>query len=98
MTETIVTEPIVEPRDEVIAAVEMTQPIVIDLGKERPKKIKALKKGRGKLWDEVLDVLDEVKVGLGEEADGKTLVPVIMIYRKKYARRRARNFPLFPLP
>jgi hypothetical protein len=79
---------------EVEQAIEVTQPIVIDLGKQRPKLVKQLKEGRGKLWDEVADVIDEVGEQLGAEANGKTLVPIILVYRKK-PRRRSIN-PLFP--
>jgi hypothetical protein len=74
-------------------AVEVTQPIIIDLGKQRPKQIKRLKRGRGKLWDEVVDVIDEVSVQLGEEAQGKVLVPVVMVYRKKRKRKTNVLFP-----
>lgn len=75
-------------------AVEVTQPIVIDLGKQRPKHIKRLKRGRGKLWDEVVDVIDEVSYQLGEETQDKVLVPIVMVYRKKKKRKRANL--LFP--
>ncbi|MCC6191426.1 MAG: hypothetical protein IT318_20575 [Anaerolineales bacterium] len=79
------------------ASAEVTQPILVDLGKQRPKRIKALKQGNGKLWKEVVDVLDEVKGSLGEEADGKIFVPVILVYRKQ-SRRFRRGFPLLPSP
>lgn len=83
-----------EEGDAVIA--EMTQPIIIDLGKQKAKKLKALKKGEGKLWDEVFDVMEEVKDMLGDEADGKLLVPIIMIYEKKAKRSQVERL-LFPL-
>jgi len=67
---------------------EMTQPVIIDLGKQRSKLIKELKNGEGELWDEVLEVADEVKEMLGAEADGKVLIPVIMLYQEKLGRRR----------
>lgn len=67
---------------------EMTQPVIIDLGKQRSKLIKELKNGEGELWDEVLEVADEVKEMLGAEADGKVLIPVIMLYQEKAGRRR----------
>jgi hypothetical protein len=65
------------------ASTEMTQPVIIDLGKQRPKSIKDLKNGEGKLWDEVMDVAEEVKEMLGADAEGKVLIPVIMIYQKR---------------
>ena len=67
---------------------EMTQPVIIDLGKQRSKSIKELKNGEGELWDEVLEVADEVKEMLGAEAEGKVLIPVIMLYQEKAGRRR----------
>jgi hypothetical protein len=74
----------------------MTQPIIVDLGKRKASKLQALKDGEGELWDEVLDVLDEVKEALGQEAEGKLMIPVIMIYEKKQRRRRLEEV-LFPL-
>ncbi|MEW6736396.1 MAG: hypothetical protein AB1489_34205 [Acidobacteriota bacterium] len=69
-------------------------PIVIDLGKEKSKRIKALKRGRGKLLDEVAAAVEEVRANLGDEANGKVLVPVVLIYRKKSRRRkRGIKFP-----
>lgn len=67
---------------------EMTQPVIIDLGKRRSKSIRELKEGEGELWDEVLEVADEVKEMLGAEAEGKVLVPIIMLYQEKAGRRR----------
>ena len=79
-------------------ATEMTQPVIIDLGKQRPKALTDLKKGDGKLWDEVLDVIEEVKEMLGAEADGKVLIPVVMLYEEKPSRRRLDlDKILFPL-
>lgn len=69
-------------------ATEMTQPVIIDLGKQRSKSIKELKNGEGDLWEEVLEVADEVKEMLGAEAEGKVLIPVIMLYQEKSGRRR----------
>jgi hypothetical protein len=58
---------------------EMTQPVVIDLGKHKPKRIKELKDGEGKLWDDMLAVVEEVKGMLGEDANGKLIIPVVLI-------------------
>ena len=71
---------------------EMTEPIIIDLGKQKKKRLKKLKKGRGRLWYEVLDVLDEVDVQLGEQVGERVLVPVILIYERKRSRK-SRMFP-----
>ena len=67
---------------------EMTQPIVINLGKQKSKNIKDLQNGKGKLWDDMLNVVEEVKEMLGEEANSKVIIPVVMIYQKKSQRQR----------
>ena len=77
---------------------EMTQPVIIDLGKHKPKAVKELKAGEGDLWAEVLDVVEEVKEMLGEEAEGKVLIPVVLLYERKPKRQRRNiNRLLFPL-
>ena len=67
---------------------------MVDLGKVRRKQVKRLKRGEGKLADEVLDVLDEVSEELGEELEGTTLVPVVMIYERKPKKSRRRTIEL----
>ena len=74
---------------------EMTQPIIIELGTKKSGNIKDLKKGKGKLWEEVLNVVEETRDMLGAEAEGKVLVPVIIIYQKK-AKRRGLEKLIFP--
>lgn len=78
-------------------ATEMTQPVIIDLGAQKSKALKELKAGEGELWDEVFDVIDEVKEMLGAEAEGKVLIPVIMLYEKKQTQRLDLDKILFPL-
>ncbi len=70
---------------------EVTEPVIIDLGKQKRKRIKRLMKGRGRLWFEVEDVIDEVGSMLGDELEGKTLVPLVLVYRRKPKRRRGRG-------
>ncbi len=74
---------------------EMTQPIIVDLGRKSRKKIKDLKNGRGPLWNDVQDVIDEVKESMGDEAAGKVFVPVVMVYRTRPKRQRLEKI-LFP--
>lgn len=78
------------------AMTEMTQPIIIDLGRQKSKKLKALKKGEGPLWEEIFEVVEEVKDLLGEEAEGKLMVPIVMIYEKKAKRSQIERL-MFPL-
>jgi hypothetical protein len=63
-------------------------PIIIDLGKEKKGRIKDLKRGRGRLMAEIAGVINEVRAGLGEGADGHQLIPVVLIYKKKAKGRR----------
>ena len=62
---------------------EFADAVIIDLGKKKKKWIKKLKKGRGKLMRRVYETVHEVQQSLGDEADGKQLLPVVVIYRKK---------------
>jgi hypothetical protein len=80
----------------VLTSAEMTQPVIIDLGRQRARSLRDLKKGEGKLWDEVLDVADEVKEMLGADAEGKVLIPVVMLYQQKSGRLNLGNV-IFPL-
>jgi len=63
--------------------IEVTTPVIIGMGKTKKKHIKRLKKGKGRLMDEVVDVLDEVAEELGDELDGKVLVPIVIVYKEK---------------
>jgi hypothetical protein len=66
----------------------MNAPVVLDLGKASRKNIRQLKEGQGKLLTDVQDALKEVTNSLGDKADGKQLVPVVLVYRKKARKRR----------
>lgn len=70
---------------------EVTEPIIINLGKQSRKRIKRLIKGHGKLWYEVEGVVDQVSEKLGEELEGKTIVPLVMVYRRKQKKKRLRG-------
>ncbi len=76
------------------SSLDISQPIIINLGKQKRKRIKQLKRGEGRLWDEVLEVIDEVRDQLGGQVESGTIVPLIMIYKEKNKRRQM----LFPLP
>lgn len=68
---------------------DVAAPIIINLGKQRRKRIKDLKRSRGVLFDEVLETVAQVNGQLGADAAGKVLVPVVLIYRE---RRRSNPF------
>ena len=70
------------------SSVEVTgiAPVIIDLGKVKKKRIKDLKRGRGRLRSEVAEVLSQVQASLGDDAANKQLIPVVLIYKKKNRR------------
>ena len=65
------------------------EPIIIDLGKYRRKRVRRLRKGRGRLAGRVMDAVDDLCAEGAIEGD---VQPVIVIVRQK---RRRRRFPLF---
>jgi hypothetical protein len=71
-------------------------PYIVDLGKASNRQIKALKRGEGKLQDEVEDAIYKVVAELKELDKGKPIVPIVLIYRKK--RRRGSSGGLLPFP
>ena len=66
--------------------IQSATPIIIDLGKKKKKVIKRFKRGRGRVMDEVQQAIEDVRAGMGNEAEGKELIPVVLIYRKKQRR------------
>jgi hypothetical protein len=71
--------------------IEVTEPIILNMGKQKRKRIKNLMRGKGRLWDEVEGVIDEVSIMLEDELEGKTIVPLIMVYRRKPRRKQSRG-------
>jgi len=67
---------------------EVLAPVIVPLGKKKKKEIKRLEKGRGKSMNEVMDVIEQVQARLGDQANGKVILPVIVVYRKKQRRFR----------
>ena len=73
-------------------------PLILDLGRTRRKEVQDLKRGRGKLLREVQDAIDEVTASLGDQAEGKQLIPVVLVYRRRPRRRSNRSLLPFRLP
>jgi len=80
-----------ENQTDIKPEVEVTEPIIINLRKQPKKRIKKLLKGRGKLWGEVVEVIDEVRIMLGDEIEDKTILPIILVYGKKAKKKSMRN-------
>lgn len=62
-------------------------PVVLDLGKTKKKLIRELKRGEGKLMDDVAEAVEAVRSNLSSEMNGKVLVPVVIVYQRKSGRR-----------
>ncbi len=73
---------------ETAVEIEVATPVIVDMGKTKAKRIKRLKKGKGPLMDEVVDVLDEVADALGDDLDGTIMVPIVIVYKEKKKRKR----------
>jgi len=63
-------------------AADPLRPILIDLGRRSKKSIKALRRGEGKLVDEVESALEDARASLGGKYQGE-LLPVLVIIRQK---------------
>lgn len=66
-------------------------PVVLDLGKHRRKQIKKLRKGSGKLMDDINGAIEELRTAGTLSASTQ---PVVVIIRQK---RRSKASKLFPL-
>jgi hypothetical protein len=69
-------------------------PLVVDLGKAKRRQIKDLLRGEGELLQDAQQAIEQVRAGLGADADGKRVLPIVLVYKKK---RRDKFFKL-PLP
>ena len=78
----------IEPVASKAELADVTAPIIVSLGKKKRKAIKQLKRGKGSAMTEVMDVIDQVQETLGAQAEGKILVPVVVIYQRKPRRFR----------
>jgi len=79
----------------------VNSPIILDVGKTSRRNINDLERGCGKLVNDVQDAITEVTSSLGDEADGKQFVPVVLVYRKKQRKnkRGKRSMKgMFPFP
>jgi hypothetical protein len=69
---------------------------IVELGKARPRKIRALKNGEGPLVDEVAAVLADIEERMGA-ADrlGTTLLPVVVVVERR--RKKAAGRGMLPM-
>jgi N-glycosylase/DNA lyase len=69
----------------------LNAPIIVDAGRISRASVRNLKRGQGKLLDDVKDALDEVNTSLGADAEGKHLIPVVLVYRRRSRSRSGRR-------
>ena len=67
-------------------------PVVVDLGTVKHKHIKRLKRGEGKLLPQIDEVVQAVETELGEELEGKAVIPLVLVVREKAKRRSILDF------
>ena len=61
-------------------------PIIVDLGKQKRKHVKKLRKGKpGRLLDEVQDCIEELTAN---ETIAKSAQPVVIVVREKRKRKK----------
>jgi hypothetical protein len=70
-----------------VTPLDQAPPVVLDLGKTKKKLIRALKRGEGKLMEDVSEAVEAVRANLSPELDGKVLVPVVIVYQRKPGRK-----------
>jgi hypothetical protein len=58
------------------------QPIIVDAGKQRGKRIKQLKRGEGKLAERVQTAAQQVALQHEDEGEEEEILPVVLIVRK----------------
>jgi hypothetical protein len=77
------------PRSEMSSDSRANQlpPVVLDVGKTKQKLIRALKRGEGKLMEDVAEAVEAIRSNLGPELEGKALIPVVIVYQRKTNRR-----------
>jgi hypothetical protein len=63
-------------------------PIVVDLGRQKSKRVKALKRGEGPLMEKVDAALLQAKSTSG----GREVIPVVFVFERKSRRKRGISF------
>lgn len=76
-------------------------PIILEVGKTKKRNIRDMERGQGKIMADLQEAMVEVTATLGGDAEGKQLVPVVLVYRRKGKKRKRRGrrgggfFPTF---
>lgn len=73
-------------------------PVLVDLGKARRSRVRDLKRGKGRLMERVEDVIEDTIDELGNEAEGKTILPVVIIVERRPKKQKIRSLLDFAIP
>lgn len=83
------------PDSDTLAAVDTAPdaslPVIIDLGKRRRKQVKKLRRGEGKLLNDINGAVAELRTAGTLTGDAQ---PVIIVVREKRSRKAKSFFPL----
>lgn len=61
------------------------QAIVVDLGKQKRRRIKQLRRGKGRLTRAVFELIDQIKNGEESKTD---ILPVVVVVRERRKRQK----------
>jgi hypothetical protein len=75
--------------------VKYATPIVVNLGAQKRKRVKKLKKGQGPLVGEIHEAIQSVLQQLGDDRPSHDYVPIVVLYREKRKKSKLPNL-LFP--
>ncbi|MCC7031701.1 MAG: hypothetical protein IT179_02590 [Acidobacteria bacterium] len=62
---------------------EAKSPVVIDMGKQRRKRVKALRRGTGRLADKVSDTIEELRAAGTVAPDSQTVIVIVRQRRRR---------------
>jgi hypothetical protein len=66
-------------------------PLILDVGKQKQKRIKQLKRGEGFLREKIDAAVREAQARAGST---KAIIPIVVLYREK-EKRRAKGLSMF---
>lgn len=69
--------------DDLHDVISTTNHFIVDMGEVTGRAIDQLKRGEGKLNDEVNEIIDEIADQLKDKINDKTFLPVVVIYERK---------------
>lgn len=65
----------------------ITPPIVVDLGETREGAVTQFRSGHGQLVEDVKEVLRQVRSSARPERPGRIFVPIVLIYRRPQSKQ-----------